>query len=246
MIAEPDYRYLSCPDDISITLESDLFDDLMFGEGEVDDLTGGEDWKHVNRLLSLEGVANKAQQDLSESRVPEHKNLTRDEHCVDLIPNRIDICKRRQKRRKRTYEIEDPYTTPSDYYSPIVKRNRTTLCLERPASPHPISCDTSVNTQSSDVFTPSVTNSQSDSTMLSFMSNDQLNSQLCYLAGRLARSMEKSESSRCTLYQLGLIGCDRLWLNKDPNSTCSIQPKTNTVGYRNESSCTKRWNGFHG
>eukprot|EP00553_Chaetoceros_curvisetus_P008793 CAMPEP_0204623530 /NCGR_PEP_ID=MMETSP0717-20131115/9262_1 /ASSEMBLY_ACC=CAM_ASM_000666 /TAXON_ID=230516 /ORGANISM="Chaetoceros curvisetus" /LENGTH=222 /DNA_ID=CAMNT_0051638641 /DNA_START=18 /DNA_END=686 /DNA_ORIENTATION=+ len=218
MIAETDYGYLSCPDDISLTLESDLFDDLMFGEGDVEAITGGEDWKHFNRLLSLEGISNKAQQDLSESRVPESHRLINDSNRVDLVPDQIDICTHRQRRRKRTYEREDPYTTPSDYYSPIVKRNRTGLTLERPVSPNPISCDTSVITQSSDALpTPSVTSSHSDATILSFMSTDQLNRQLCYMAGRLARSMEKSESSRYTLYQQGLIGGDRLWLDKDSN-----------------------------
>lgn len=237
------YGYLSCPDEISITLESDLFDDLMFGDDEVDNqfdnLTCGDDWKQLSRLLSLEGVANKAHQDLRRSRVSEHQDYPINSDEV----NHVYSTPQHQERSKRSHE--DSFTTPSAYYSPIVKRKRA-------ASPNPVSCESSVCTQSSQssdaLPTPSVSSSTStdldsamvDSEMLPFMSSEQLHRQLCYLAGRLARSMEKSEDSRTTLYREGLIEGERLWRNLDANrtQTITVQPQPATQGYMNEPYCT--------
>ena len=155
--------------------------------------------------------------DLSRSISLPHRDLSKPtfsliEDTNQVNPNQSRHCRQPQQQRKRFHE--DSFTTTSAYYSPIVKRKRT-------ISPAPVSCESSVSSQSSDdsTTTPSFTRTDPKSTtMLSFMSTDELNSQLCYLAGKLARSMEKSEASRSTLVQQGLIDNRRLWRNLDTDS----------------------------
>ena len=218
---------LSCPDEISIALESDLFDDMMD-----DDLA--DEWKQVARLISLEGVSNKAQQDLDKPVIPNHYLI---ENMNQVNPTSYHHRRQSQQQRKRAHE--DSFTTLSAYCSPIVKRKRT-------ISPTPVSCESSISSQSSDALKNlSVTRTDPNSTAkLSSMSSVQLNSQLCYLAGKLARSMEKSEASRSTLFRQGLIDRRRLWRNLDTNSEQPlVQPQFSDYRYnRNNSYCAQRLN----